>query len=63
VNTYDARSGYKYVFNEDGVRLYVCYRCLDCGFVHPLKEDGKPDYEHAKPCQYCNGGDAKQVIS
>lgn len=27
-----------------------CSICLDTGFVHPLKADGKPDYSRVQPC-------------
>jgi DNA replication protein DnaC len=30
---------------------YTCPICLDAHFVHPLREDGKPDYSKVVPCQ------------
>ena len=30
-------------YTEDGIRLYHCLICLDAGWIHPLKNDGKPD--------------------
>jgi len=30
---------------------YTCPVCHDMHFVHPLKEDGKPDYSRVVPCQ------------
>lgn len=30
---------------------YTCRICRDAHFVHPLKEDGKPDYSSVVPCQ------------
>lgn len=44
-------------FIDDGignvVEVYDCFICRDAGKVHPLKEDGKPDYSHVIPCR-CN---------
>ena len=36
---------------EDGSIYYNCNICQDFGFVHPRKEDGKPDYSKVIPCQ------------
>jgi hypothetical protein len=45
-----------YQYTEDGVRLYKCLICLDQGWVHPRKEDGKPDYSKTIPCQCRQNG-------
>ena len=30
-----------------------CERCQDSGIVHPLKENGRPNYGLTVPCRYC----------
>ena len=37
--------------DPDGSIYYLCPICQDSGFVHPRKEDGKPDYSKVKPCR------------
>lgn len=37
-------------YTEDGIRLYHCLICLDAGWIHPLKSDGKPDYSKVVKC-------------
>jgi len=33
--------------------VYQCQHCHDAGIVHPLKEEGNPDYSGAVVCRYC----------
>lgn len=37
--------------DPDGSIYYLCPICQDSGFVHPRREDGKPDYSKVKPCR------------
>ncbi len=48
----------KYVFNERGQRLYYCLNCLDTGYIHPIKEDGRVDYSKAVKCS-CRQGEQR----
>jgi hypothetical protein len=47
---------YHYHFTEDGIRLYECLTCLDTGWVHLRKGDGKTDYSKVKRCPNCHPG-------
>lgn len=44
-------------FQDDGmgniIVVYDCFICKDAGWVHPLKEDGKPNYSAVIRCQHC----------
>lgn len=37
--------------SDEGGEEYSCPICHDAHFVHPLKDNGKPDYSRVVPCQ------------
>lgn len=45
----------------DGSIYYNCNICRDSGFVHPLKDNGEPDYKNAVPCQCRVKGEQGQL--
>ena len=47
--------------DPDGSIYYLCPICQDSGFVHPRREDGKPDYSKVKPCR-CRQASAEPEI-
>jgi hypothetical protein len=40
----------RYEFDDWGQRLYSCLNCMDAGWIHPIKEDGKIDYSKVVRC-------------
>jgi len=58
----EAMSNQRYYFDEYSQRLYCCFQCLDAGWIHPLKSDGKPDYSKVKPCRCRKAGAEKEIF-
>ena len=46
----EAMKNHQYPVDEYGQRLYRCWICRDTGWLHPRKEDGKPDYSKVVKC-------------